>query len=100
QRWPEPRTHDIASVIRHAGVPCEVTDNLARAHWEKLVWNIPFNGLGVAAAAGLESLLRGEVDPSRPLGPCLATDRLLGDLAWEQWVRELMLEVISVANAM
>ena len=25
--------------------------NLARAHWEKLVWNIHFNGLGVASAA-------------------------------------------------
>jgi ketopantoate reductase len=31
-----------------------VSDNLERAHWEKLVWNIPFNGLGVAAAAGIE----------------------------------------------
>jgi len=51
QRWPEPRTHDIASMIRHAGIPCEVTDNLARAHWEKLIWNVPFNGLGVASAA-------------------------------------------------
>ena len=52
QRWPEPRTHDIAAMIRHAGVPCKVTDNLARAHWEKLVWNIPFNGLGVAECRG------------------------------------------------
>ena len=99
QRWPEPRTHDIASMIRHAGIPCEVTDNLARAHWEKLVWNIPFNGLGVGSAAGLEALHRGDVDPSRQLGPCLTTDRLLGDPEWEQLVRELMLEVIAVANA-
>src|SRR3954471_17425006 len=54
--WPEPRTHDIASLFRRAGIPCSVTDNLARAHWEKLVWNIPFNGLGVAGAAGFEAL--------------------------------------------
>jgi len=100
ERWPEPRTHDIASMIRHAGVPCEVTDNLQRAHWEKLVWNIPFNGLGVAGAAGLESLLHGDFDPARPLGPCLTTDRLLGNDEWERVVRELMLEVIAVANAL
>src|SRR5262249_15425662 len=42
QRWPEPRTHDIAGMFRHAGVACKVTANLAQAHWEKLVWNIPF----------------------------------------------------------
>ena len=35
-------------------LPCEVTDNLARTQWEKLVWNIPFNGLGVAGTAGYE----------------------------------------------
>jgi len=58
QRWPEPRTHDIAEVFRRAGVPCSVTDNLARAHWEKLTWNIPFNGLGVASAAGYDALTR------------------------------------------
>jgi 2-dehydropantoate 2-reductase len=100
QRWPEPRTHDVASMIRHAGVPCDVTDNLARAHWEKLVWNVPFNGLGVAGAAGLDAVRHGALDPSRPIGPCLTTDRLLSDPAWEQVVREVMLEVISVANAL
>ena len=52
-RWPEPRTHEIAGMIRHSGVPCKVSDNLERAHWEKLVWNIPFNGLGVAGDAPL-----------------------------------------------
>ena len=50
QRPPEPRTHDLAARFREAGVPCTVTENLARAHWEKLVWNIPFNGLGRGAA--------------------------------------------------
>ena len=42
-------------MVRHAGVPCKVSDNLARAHWEKLIWNVPFNGLGVAGAAGYEA---------------------------------------------
>ena len=97
--WPEPRTHDIASAIRHSGVPCEVTDNLERAHWEKLVWNIPFNGLGVASAAGYEAVITGELPPSTTLGPCLATDRLLDNGRWELLVCELMMEVIAAANA-
>lgn len=97
--WPEPRTHDLASLIRLAGVPCDVTDNLAAAHWEKLVWNIPFNGLGVASAAGHQSLLAGRVlDPTRR-EPCLTTDRLLADPRWEALVRELMRETIRAAQA-
>ena len=101
QRYPEPRTHEIAGMIRHAGVPCKVTDHLARAHWEKLVWNIPFNGLGVASAAGYEALVASRSTfqiPSSP-GPCFTTDMLLSDLRWEQLVRELMLEVVAAANA-
>ncbi len=102
QRWPEPRTQDIASMFRHAGVPCKVTDNLARAHWEKLVWNIPFNGLGVASAAGYKALI---TQPSTPdtqpiVGPCLTTDKLLDNSRWEKLVSELMLEVIAAANAL
>jgi 2-dehydropantoate 2-reductase len=99
QRWPEPRTHDIASMIRHAGVPCEVTDHLACAHWEKLVWNIPFNGLGVASSAGFEALLAGSLEPNHKLGPCLTTDKLLGDAGWAALVRELMAEITCAARA-
>ena len=100
QRWPEPRTQDIASLFRHAGVPCKVTDNLERAHWEKLVWNIPFNGLGVAAAAGYDALVGAVAPPGEAPGSCLATDTLLADPRWENLVRELMLEVIAAANAL
>jgi 2-dehydropantoate 2-reductase len=102
QRWPEPRTHDIAALFRNAGVPCKVTDNLARAHWEKLVWNVPFNGLGVAGAAGYEALTAPPPALRIPnsIGPCLTTDRLLADARWEQLVRELMLEVIAAASAL
>ena len=31
-RLPEPRTHDIASMFRHAGMVCEVTEHLEQAH--------------------------------------------------------------------
>ena len=100
RRWPEPRTHDIAGMFRHAGVPCKVTDNLARAHWQKLVWNVPFNGLGVASCAGFDGVMNGQVPPVTLRAPLLTTDKLLGDPNWEKLVRELMLEVIHAASAL
>jgi 2-dehydropantoate 2-reductase len=99
RRRPEPRTHEIAGLLRNSGVPCKVTDNLEGAHWEKLVWNIPFNGLGVAAAAGREALESGVIAAKEKISGCLPTDRLLSEPGWEQLVRELMLEVIATANA-
>jgi 2-dehydropantoate 2-reductase len=100
QRWPEPRTLDLASMFRHAGIPCQVTDNLEAAHWEKLVWNIPFNGLGVAGSAGYEAVVSGELPRDGAQHPCLTTDQLLGQPKWEALVRELMLEVIHAARAL
>ena len=96
-RWPEPRTHDLASAFRNAGVPCGVRDNLEKAHWEKLVWNIPFNGLSVASCAGIKAVLSGV--PSGDGAACLTTDKLLEDERWFRLVRLLMMEVIETANA-
>jgi 2-dehydropantoate 2-reductase len=97
QRAPQARTHPYAELFRQAGVTCSVTENLEQARWEKLVWNVPFNGLGVAGAAGYEAVVAGEVPASIRLGPCLSTDRLLGDARWTELVRELMWEIIRVA---
>ena len=96
-RWPEPRTHDIASAFRHAGIPCSVRDNLEKAHWEKLVWNIPFNGLGVASCAGYDAVRTG-IFGGR-VSECLTTDKLLADPSWFELVRTLMQEVIASGNA-
>ena len=100
QRPPEPRTHQIARMFGEAGVQCKVVDNLARAHWEKLVWNIPFNGLGVASVAGYEALASGlpSINPRKESGCCLTTDQLLADHRWKDLVLELMLEVIAAAK--
>jgi 2-dehydropantoate 2-reductase len=108
QRAPERRTHDLVARFCDAGVPCTPSDDLAKAHWEKLVWNIPFNGLGVAGAAGFDAFERLESNPPaaplvrRPssLLPCLTTDKLLADARWGRLVRELMLEVIAAARAL
>jgi 2-dehydropantoate 2-reductase len=96
-RWPEPRTHDIAGAFRHAGVPCNVRDNLEKARWEKLAWNIPFNGLAVASCAGYEACMTG-VFAGRN-GDCLTTDKLINDQRWSLLVEELMREVIASGNA-
>jgi 2-dehydropantoate 2-reductase len=102
QGQPRQRTHDIAAMFNNAGIVCKVTDNLERAHWEKLVWNIPFNGLGVAGVAGYEaSVVPGsEFRVPGPFGPCLTTDKLLGDPGWEKLVRELMMEVLAIGRAL
>jgi 2-dehydropantoate 2-reductase len=101
QREPDSRTHELAACFGAAGVQCTVADNLARAHWQKLVWNIPFNGLGVASAAGFDALAQLACD-ARPSTTyeCLTTDKLLADLRWAQLVRELMIEVITAARAL
>jgi 2-dehydropantoate 2-reductase len=66
-------------MFRDAGVPCEAVADLCRARWEKLVWNIPFNGLS--------ALLDKDVTEILTFGPT------------RELVRELMLEVIAGANA-
>lgn len=42
-------TRAIAAMFGAAGIDCVVFDSLKQIRWEKLVWNVPFNGLGVAA---------------------------------------------------
>jgi 2-dehydropantoate 2-reductase len=98
QRPPQARTRELAALFRQSGVACDITDNLVRTDWEKLVWNVPFNGLGIAGTAGYEALVS-QASTFNPQ-PVLTTDILLGDPRWEKLVRELMLEVITAANAL
>jgi 2-dehydropantoate 2-reductase len=100
QRAPTARTHEIAEMFSAAGIPCKITENLAQAHWEKLVWNIPFNGLGVAGIAGFDAVMAGQLDQEGLRPGCLTTADLLADPRWEGLVRELMAEVISGARAL
>ena len=96
-RPPQKRTRAFAALFKESGVPCTVAENLEQGLWEKLVWNIPFNGLGVAAAAGLPALEGAPIPET--LGPGWPTDQLLADPVWENWVRVLMDEIIAAANA-
>lgn len=39
------RIEGLAKLFQQAGIPCRPVDDLKKARWEKLVWNIPFNGI-------------------------------------------------------
>ncbi|MDB4673474.1 2-dehydropantoate 2-reductase [Verrucomicrobiales bacterium] len=80
-KYPLPRTHEIAWELKRCGVPCTVVEDLQRERWKKLVWNIPFNGLSIAA---------GGID----------TQQILSDPSLETLVRKLMYEVIDAARAL
>ena len=73
------RAGSLALLFRSAGIDCEAVADLHKARWEKLVWNIPFNGL--CALSGL------------------TTDRLLAHPATREQIRALMDEVIAAGNA-
>ena len=63
-----------------AKVQVSTAPSLLRARWEKLCWNIPFNGLTIAAGG-------------------VATDRVVGDPALRGEARVLMEEVVRLGNA-
>ncbi len=76
----EGRSEEIAHRFKAAGIPCSAADNLRRAQWEKLIWNVPFNGLSVAEGG-------------------VTTDVLLANRATEDRIRTIMEEVVAAANA-
>ena len=73
------RVERLVSMFVKAGVDCRATDDLKRSRWEKLVWNIPFNGLCALLQQPVNLLLEQE--------------------SCRRLVREIMLEVIAAANA-
>ncbi len=76
---PASRLKTIAAGFREAGIDCQEVWDLPRERWRKLVWNVPFNGLSIAA---------GGIDVAQ----------ILGDADLRVRVRELMLEVIGAAG--
>ncbi|MBN2235281.1 MAG: 2-dehydropantoate 2-reductase [Opitutales bacterium] len=64
----------IVDVFNRAGVPCSIADHLDDLLWKKLLWNVPFNGLAVAAGG-------------------IPTDRILASPALLAETRALMEEI-------
>lgn len=46
-----------AGLFRAAGIDSQAMPNLHQARWQKLVWNIPYNGLSVLLGAGTTALM-------------------------------------------
>lgn len=61
-----------------AGVPCRLSDNLYASRWQKLLWNIPFNGMTVVLNT--------------------TTDQILANDSTRQLALDMMLEVVRAAN--
>lgn len=75
------RARAIAELLGRAGVRCLAVDDLNAARWRKLIWNVPFNGLTIAAGG-------------------VATDRICASPALMAEVRALMAEVTAAAAAL
>jgi 2-dehydropantoate 2-reductase len=56
-RAPQARMREIAGAFQAAGIDAKLVENLIAERWRKLVWNIPFNGLGIAARANVAEVL-------------------------------------------
>jgi 2-dehydropantoate 2-reductase len=74
------RAETIARTFKQAQIHASAVPNLAQAQWEKLIWNIPFNGLSVAEGG-------------------VTTDSLLSSARTEAEIRTLMTEVVTAARA-
>jgi 2-dehydropantoate 2-reductase len=72
---------ELAKRFKAAGIHAVAVENLEKSQWEKLVWNIPFNGLSVASGG-------------------VTTDVLLATPESENEIRALMVEVVTVARAL
>jgi 2-dehydropantoate 2-reductase len=72
------RAIKIAGLFIASGVPCDVLDDLAFGRWDKLIWNVPFNGLGAALD--------------------MTTDQLIGSKQGLSMVRRLCQEVIDACR--
>lgn len=72
------RVRRLVALFQRAGVKCEAVDDLAEARWRKLVWNVPFSGLTIAAGG-------------------VPTDRILASPELEREARALIDEVVGAA---
>lgn len=75
------RTKAIGRLFSEAGVSCRVSDDLRRMQWRKLVWNVPFNGLTIAAGG-------------------VTTDVIVSDEGLSGLARGLMEEIVAAAEKM
>ncbi|HEY5704420.1 MAG TPA: 2-dehydropantoate 2-reductase [Terrimicrobiaceae bacterium] len=78
---PQRRTRLIVDAFRESGIDAKLVEELTTERWRKLVWNIPFNGLAVAAGGH-------------------TVDKILADPALRAQCRALMDETIAAATTL
>lgn len=69
----------ICNDLTQAKIIAEITNNLNLARWQKLVWNIPYNGMTVVLNTTTENLMK--------------------QVASRQLIEDLMTEVVEAANS-
>lgn len=69
-----------AAMFRSAGLDSAAMPDLAQTRWQKLVWNVPYNGLSVLLDAD--------------------TRQLMGNPDSRALIRDMMLEVVQAAQAL
>lgn len=74
-----PRLGRLCDILNSCKVPCQMLEDLAQGRWEKLIWNVPFNGLGAAMG--------------------WTTDRIVGCPEGIALAREIMQEVVATGRA-
>ncbi len=56
-RLSSPRVQSLVDAFVAAGIDAKAVDRLVEERWRKLVWNVPFNGLSIAARATVADVL-------------------------------------------
>lgn len=69
----------VVTDFKLAGIPAELSGDLKFSRWQKLVWNIPFNGMTVVLNT--------------------TTDKIMANEHSRQLAKEMMLEVIHAAKS-
>lgn len=57
RRPASPRIRALVEAFIAAGIEAKAVENLVEERWRKLVWNVPFNGLSIAAHATVADVL-------------------------------------------
>lgn len=66
-RWPEV-TRSVVEVFNQAGVLTQHAETLDAALWRKLCWNVPFNGLSIAAGGITTDLILADAELTKRAG--------------------------------
>ena len=71
----------IGEMLNRARLNCRISPNIDQMRWEKLLWNVPFNGLSIVAGK-------------------ITTDLILADEGLNRLARGLMEELLGASSAL